>query len=179
MKYLLRYLLFIGISFSILASSLCQSEVQYTFLKECKETINNDNAAFSELSCPKIGDYKVSITEQSPQYFNIVLSKGDRNISSNFTAVTNENPVNAGKAIEWHITNNQPQYMIFRLSWGSTENPFKMKEHLVVNLVTEKDICVLATVDVKKNKKSNQKARDLISGKFKNSKSCPKSTLKL
>ncbi len=70
-------------------------------------------------------------------------------------------PVEAGKAIEQYFFNNKPKYMIFRLSWSSEDAPFNMREHLVVNLITNKNICALATVDVKNNKNANQKARDL------------------
>ncbi len=63
--------------------------------------------------------------------------------------------------------------MIFRLSWGTESEPFKMKQYLVLNLVTNKEICSLATVDVKTNKNANQKVRDLIKNKFLNTTSCP------
>ena len=179
MKKIPVYLLLTVIVTFMLLPSLSYSEVEYTFLKNCKEKVKNENAAFSEMTCPSISGYKVSITSQSPQYFNIILSKSGRSLISDFTLVSNDNPIEAGKAIEWHINNNTPEFMIFRLSWGSNNAPFKMKEHLVVNLVTDKKICVLATIDVKKNKNSNQKARDLISGKFKGMKSCPDSILEL
>lgn len=177
MKKIPLYLLLAGIIISVLAPALSYSDVQYTFLKDCKDIVNNDNAAFSELSCPSIAGYQVSVTEQSPQFFNIILSKAGQSITSDFTFVSKDNPIAAGKAIEWHVNNNAPEFMIFRLSWGSNNEPFKMNEHLVVNLVTDKNICVLATIDVKKNKKSNQKARDLVAGKFKNMKNCPRSVL--
>ncbi len=54
-------------------------------------------------------------------------------------------------AIEWHLVNNKPKYMIFRLSWGTENEPFKMRQYLVVNLMTDNDICPLATIDVKNN----------------------------
>ena len=179
MKKIPLYLLLIGIIISVLAPALSFSDVQHTFLKDCKDKVNNENAAFSEISCPTIADDQVSVTEQSPQYFNIMLSKSGQSLTSDFTLVSKDNPIEAGKDIEWHINNNIPEFMIFRLSWGSNNEPFKMKEHLVVNLVTDKNICVIATIDVKKNKKSNQKARDLISGKFKDMGSCPASVLAL
>jgi len=170
-----------------LSSTLCHSETpsdrttsakqieepQYTFIKDCKDKINNDNAAFTELSCFPLGKYKVDITAQSPQFYNIHLTKGAEKISTDFTVVTNDNPVEAGKAIEWHLHNNEPKYMIFRLSWGTDAEPFKMKQHLVLNLITSKEICSLATVDVKKNKNANQKVRELMLNKFSKITDCP------
>jgi len=173
------YFLLIGIIVSMLAPALSYSEVKYTFLKDCKDKVNNENAAFSEISCPTIAGYQVSITEQSPTFFNIILSKSGQSISSDFTIASKDNPIEAGKTIEWHINNNVLSFMIFRLSWGSNNEPFKMKEHLVVSLVTDKKICVVATIDVKKNNKSNQKARDLVAGKFSGLVSCPTSILEL
>jgi len=197
MKKQLRLILPAVIIAAALSSTLCHSQdtppdtagkteskvdlskPQYTFLKDCKDNTNHDNAAFTELSCNPLSEYKVNITEQSPQYFNIILSKDDYKVSSDFTTVSNENPVEAGKAIEWHLVNNIPKYMIFRISWGTTEEPFNMRQYLVVNLVTDKEICALATVDVKNNKNANQKARDLIATKFKQTTSCPATVVAL
>jgi len=196
MKNILRYFFLLAVTVSAFASISCHSEetssskaatskvteiteISYTFLKDCKDTVGNDNAAFTELSCPPVGDYKVNITAQSPQYFNIYLNKGDVKLSSDFTMVSHDNPIETGKAIEWHVVNQKPRYMIFRLSWGSEAEPFKMKEYLVVNLVTNTDICVLATVDVKNNKNANIKAQNLILEKFQLTDSCPKTILTL
>ena len=137
------------------------TESQYTFLKNGKDITNHDNAAFTKLSCSSINGQQVRISEQGLQFFNIHLSKGELNINTDFTLVSKDMPVEAGKAIEQYFFNNKPKYMIFRLSWSSEDAPFNMREHLVVNLITNKNICALATVDVKNNKNANQKARDL------------------
>ncbi|VAW64380.1 hypothetical protein MNBD_GAMMA08-2845 [hydrothermal vent metagenome] len=189
MNKLFRFIIPFATIVSVLFSTLCHSEIavspgvinkavsatepQYTFLKNCKDITNHDNAAFTKLSCPSINGYQVRISEQGPQFFNIHLSKGELNINTDFTLVSKDMPVEAGKAIEWHFFNNKPKYMIFRLSWGREDAPFNMREHLVVNLITNKNICALATVDVKNNKNANQKARDLIVNKFQKTSSCP------
>lgn len=192
MKSSIRILFPLIIVATIFSSTLCHSEItspiksqaaetttattsdiRYTFIKECNESVENDNAAYSQLDCPDLGEYKVSITRQDPQYFNIILKKGNQETSSDFTAVSNEKPIEAGKAIEWHIQNNTPTHMIFRLSWGSDEQPFKMREYLLVNLVTSTDICVLATIDIKNNRNANEKARGLILKEFKDTRTCP------
>lgn len=155
------------------ASANLKAEPLYTFIKDCKDTSNNVNAAFTELSCSQLGKYKVDISAQSPQFFNIHLTKGSEKISTDFTVVTKDNPVEAGKAIEWHLHNNEPTHMIFRLSWGTDVEPFNMRQYLVLNLVTSKDICVLATADVKNNKNANQKIRDLMLNEFSEITTCP------
>ena len=175
-----------------LSSTVCQSEtissakstavkkpdsttadIRYTFLKDCKETILNDNAAFSEQNCPDLAAFKVSITKQDPQFFNIILKHKTQESSSDFTVVSNKKPIKEGKAIEWHLQDNVPKYMIFRLSWGTDDQPFKMREYLVVNLVTANDICALATIDIKNNRDANEKARNLLLKEFKNTQACP------
>ena len=149
------------------------ANIRFTFLKDCKETIMNDNAAYSEQVCPDLGNYKVSISKQDPQFFNIILKQGAQTATSDFTVVSNEKPIKEGKAIEWHLQNNTPKYMIFRLSWGTDDEPFKMREYLVVNLVTTSEICALATIDIKNNRDANEKARNLLGKEFKNTQACP------
>ena len=55
--------------------SAVDEKTQYTHLKDCKELIENDNTAFSELLFPKIGTYDVLIKKQSPQYITISLNR--------------------------------------------------------------------------------------------------------
>lgn len=149
-----------------------ETGIKYTFIKDCKNKINNVNAAYSELSCPDVAGYHVEITEQEPQYFNVLLIKDGKKISSDFTSETNENPIETGKAIEWHLYDNKPKFMIFRLSWGTADNPFEMQQYLVLNLVTENEICVIDKVLVDNVKNANQAARDLISIKYKDISTC-------
>lgn len=150
---------------------------RYTFLKDCQDKASNDNAAFSEKKCPDLGEWRVDVTEQAPQYFTVHLSQGASRISSDFTSVTKGAPIEWGRALEWHFQNNKPQYLIFRLSWGTEAAPFRMREYLVLSLITDKRMCVLASVDVKNNENANQKIRDVISDKFSRIRVCPSSVL--
>ncbi len=149
------------------------AEIKFTFLKECKDKTGNADAAFSESACPDLAGYRVEISEQSPRYFNIHLIKNNKRISSDFTMVTGENPLEPGKAIEWHLYDNKPKFMVFRLSWGTEDQPFEMQARLVINLVTEDEICVIDQVEVARVKNANQVARDLISRKYKGLAGCP------
>lgn len=148
---------------------------QYTHLKDCKEQIENDNAAFSELLCPKIGSYSILIKKQSPQFITISLINAGRTLETNFNPVTKELPIEHGKSIEWHLENKEPKYMIFRLAWGTPSEPFVMAEHLVINLVSNDKICPLATINTRAVKKANQMARDLLASELSKVTSCPKS----
>ena len=157
--------------------SALDEKTQYTHLKDCKEQIENDNAAFSELLCPKIGSYDVFIKKQSPQFITIFLNTSDRSVATNFHPVTKELPIEHGKAIEWHLENKEPKYMIFRLAWGTASEPFAMTERLVINLVGNDKICPLATINTKAFKNANQMARDLLGSELSKINSCPKSIL--
>lgn len=167
--------------FALLISTSCVSDnqmhdeknIKYTFLKDCKDKVNNVNAAYSELVCPDVSGYQVEVSEQDPQYFNVLLIKDGKKISSDFTTVTHESPIEPGKAIEWHLYNNKPKFMIFRLSWGTEDNPFVMQQYLLISLVTDAQICVIDKVVVDKVKNANQVARDLIATKYQDMSACP------
>lgn len=154
--------------------SAVDEKTQYTHIKDCKEQIENDNAAFSELLCPKIGSYSIIIKKQSPQFITIFLKNADHTLATNFNPVTNELPIEHGKAIEWHLENREPKYMIFRLAWGTPSEPFVMTERLVINLITKDKICPLATINTKAIKNANQTARDLLGSELSKITSCPK-----
>ncbi len=187
MKSSIKNLLPIGITIVALSSTCYSSDNQestqlapiYTFIKDCKDTTDNDYAAFTELTCAPIKGFNIEITHQPPQFFNIHLIKDSTELSTDFIAVTNENPLEPGKAIEWHVENDQPRFMIFRLSWGTEESPLDMREYLVLNYVNKTDICSIATVNVKTNKNANQKVRDMMLEKFQEIKSCPETILKI
>lgn len=136
--------------------------IDYTHLKDCTETVTNENAAFSELHCKKIGSYSVSITQQSPTIFDIHLTHDNKVISTEFDQLTTELPLESGKTIEWHLVNGEPKFMIFRLKWGTEDAPFTMNEYLVASRIDKNGFCTLATIDVHENKDANQKARDTI-----------------
>jgi hypothetical protein len=87
--------------------------------------------------------------------------------------VTKGNPVEPGHAIEWYLYDNKPRFMIFRLSWGTEDKPFEMKQYLVINLVTENRICVIDKVAVDKVKDANEVARELIAEKYRGILTCP------
>ena len=189
MKNINKVFISLAIVATTLMTTLCYSEsgkapspatpdIRYTFLKDCHETVANENAAYSILACPDLAGFKVSITKQSPQYFNILLTTNNSEISSDFTAATNENPIKEGKAIEWHIVDKVPKFMVFRLSWGSDDKPNDMSEYLLVNLVSKDSICVLAAIDTKKNKNANEKAHSLILNEFKQTDTCQYKILK-
>ncbi len=152
---------------------LLLSNPHYTFIKDCKDTGAHENAAFTRLHCTSIGGYQVIITKQSPLYFNIFLIKDKIKVGTDFTIVSHERPIEVGKAIEWHFMNNKPKYMIVRLSWGPKSNPFEMRQYLIVNLISNNKICALATISVSNNKNANQKARNLIIGRFQKIVNCP------
>lgn len=151
-----------------------ESTIKYTMLNDCKDTVNNVNAAYVELSCPEIAGYQVKITAQDPLYFNIILSKNSKETSTDFTTVSNDNPIEPGKAIEWHLYNNEPKFMIFRLSVGTEEKPFDMHQYLLINMVTDDQICVIDKVDVESVKNANQVARDLVANKYRDLTTCPR-----
>lgn len=170
---------------SVLAASLvfltsCGSDaeqadmnISYTHLKDCTEQVDNVNAAFSVLKCPKVGDYQLSISQQSPVFFTVQLQKGKHVVTTDFESLSGELPLDPGKALEWHLKNAEPHLLVFRLGWGTEAEPFAFKQHLVINYVGKDSICPLATIDVKKNADANQKARDLVAGQFKNVNACP------
>ena len=150
---------------------------QYTYLKDCTETVANDNAAFSELRCPKIGGYDVSVRKQSPQFITISLGSAGKSLETNFNPITRHLPIEYGGAIEWRLVNDRPKYMVFRLAWGTPDAPFVMTERLVINLVASDRICPLAVVSTKAVKNANQVARDLIGGDLARLDSCPSTVL--
>ena len=149
------------------------ADIEYTFLKECKDIVNNADAAYGEFVCGDVAGYQVKVSEQNPIYFNVLLLKDNKKISSDFAVVTNDNPVEPGHAIEWHLYDNKPKFMIFRLSWGTKDKPFEMKQYLVVNLVTENRICVIDKVVVDEVNDANEVARELIAEKYRGILACP------
>jgi len=153
------------------------TSVVYTHLKDCKEQIENDNAAFSELLCPQIGNYKVKIQQQSPQYFTVTLSNKSSSASSELETYTLEAPMEPGKAIEWHLINNKPVFMVFRVNVQSDTG--NSNEMLTLNLVTDNRICALASVATKNTPNANAKVRDLIKTKFLNITECPTAILSI
>ena len=187
MRIITKITLPVAIAVTALSSIHCYSDDNqnpealspiYTFLKDCTATTNHDNAAFNELTCPSIKGYKIKITEHPPQFFNIHIKKGTTEAITDFIAVTNENPLKAGKAIEWHFEDDKPRFMIFRLSWGSEVSPFEMREHLVLNYIDKSDICSIATVEVNNNN-ANYKVRELMLKQFSEIKACPDTILKI
>lgn len=160
-------------------ASQTNKEIVYTPLQKCVETVENANAAFSELKCPDVGSYELTVTQQSPVYFTVHLQKQGRKLSTEFESITGELPLEPGKTLEWHLVNDEPQFLIFRLAWGTEAAPFKMSEHLVVSYVGQKEICALASIDAKKNRDANQKARDLVSETFSSVRSCPQKILQI
>lgn len=170
-------------AFMVMISSACDgqgnshSEVEnvqrehvYTRISECKEVVENSNAAFSELSCANVGGMALTISIQKPTYFIVNLGEA----SSEFEVLSGELPLEVGTAIEWPLVDGRPRYMIFRLKWGTEEDPFNIKERLVVSYVSKDRICPLATVDGSRAH-ANEKARALISEKFSSIKECPAS----
>jgi len=151
------------------------TSIVYTQIKDCTEQIENDNAAFSELLCPSIGNSKVEIKQQSPQYFIVTLKAGELSASSELEAYTQELPMEPGKAIEWHLIDNKPKFMVFRVK-VQTEND-AAKEMLTLNLVTQDRICPLVSVATKTTPQANEKIRDLIKTKFHETQECPATAL--
>lgn len=149
--------------------------IVYTQIKDCTEQIENDNAAFSELLCPSIGNVDVGIKQQSPQYFIVTLTAAGLSASSELEAYTLEAPMEPGKAIEWHLIDNKPKFMVFRVK-VQAEND-SVNEMLTLNLVTKDRICPLASVSTKTTPQANEKIRDLIKTKFHSTQECPATAL--
>lgn len=156
-------------------ATIQNTTIVYTQIKDCTEQIENDNAAFSELLCPPIGKHKVEIKQQSPQYFIVTLTTAELSASSELETYTLETPMEPGRAIEWHLIDNKPKFMVFRLK-AQTEKG-DVNEILTLNLVTDNRICALASIATKKTPNANEKIRDLIKTKFNEAKECPTSTL--
>ena len=158
----------------------CQSQaatISYSTISECKEQVDNDNAAFSELHCKPVGTYQLDIKQQSPQYFTITLSTDGKSASSELESITQELPMEPGKVIEWHSNGKQPKFMVFRLK-AEVEGS-AMAEYLTLSLVTPTRICPLASIATAKNPNANQKARDLIAEKFSAVSDCPAEIIRL
>lgn len=151
------------------------TSIVYTQIKDCKEQVENDNAAFSELLCPSIGDYKVTIKQQSPQYFIVTLATAELSASSELETYTLEAPMEPGKAIEWHLLDKKPKFMVFRVKVQKDNND--VNELLTLNLVTKDRICPLASVATKTTPQANEKVRELIKTKFLETQECPTTAL--
>ncbi|WP_308364838.1 MULTISPECIES: hypothetical protein [unclassified Microbulbifer] len=184
MKILLKTLLVL-VSFT---SAACNSEADnrtpkdtlqtsYTRIDSCKETVQNDNAAFSILDCGKVGEHDLHITVQSPTIFTVRLKKDSAEAMSEFEELSGDLPLETGPVLEWYSDNHQPRFMVFRVSWGTDDEPFQMDERLVISYITKDRICPLATVQVKSNKNANEKTRELIYDKFLSTTECPKTVL--
>ena len=152
---------------------LVNDSVVYTKISDCVEQVKNDNAAFSHLKCKGVGTHALNITVQEPVYFTLGLKKGTVEALSEFEEISGELPLETGPVIEWHLRGDNPRFMIYRVSWG-TDDPFTMKEYLVLSYVAGTRICPLAKVDMTENKHANEKVRELLNSKFLSVKSCPK-----
>lgn len=148
-------------------------QIVYTKIADCKETVENENAAFSVLDCGKIGAGAVSISQQSPIYFTVQLESAGKKLVTDFESLSGELPLDPGKTLEWHLYEGKPRFLIFRLGWGSAQEPHVFRQHLVLNYVAGDEICPIATVDVKNNPDANQKVRDLLAKKYLSLKGCP------
>jgi hypothetical protein len=153
------------------------TSIVYTQIKDCTEQIENNNAAFSELLCPSIGRTKVEIKQQSPQYFIVTLTTEDLSVSSELEAYTLEAAMEPGKAIEWHLIDSKPKFMVFRVKIQKEND--EVNEMLTLNLVTKDRICPLASVATKTTPQANEKTRDLIKTKFHEVQECPAAALTL
>lgn len=153
-----------------------EKSIQYTHIKDCKEKTDNDNAAFSELLCRKIGSYDVAIKSVGVEFMTIILQRNGKSLATDSDDLTKDLPFTPGqmKVIEWHLENNEPKYLIFRLAWGTASEPFVMTERLVLNLVSNDRICPLATIKTRSVKNANQMARDLLASELSKVTSCPK-----
>lgn len=153
-----------------------EKPVQYSYIKDCKEKIDNNNAAFSELLCAKIGSYDVIIKSVGIEFMSIILQGNGKSLATDSDDLTKDLPFTPGrmKVIEWHLENNEPKYMIFRLAWGTPSEPFVVTERLVINLVGSDRICPLAIINTKAAKNANQMARDLLAAELSKVTSCPK-----
>lgn len=153
-----------------------EKSIQYTTIKDCKEKVDNDNAAFSELLCSRIGSYEVTIKSVGVEFMSIILQGNGKSLATDSDELTKDLPFTPGrmKVIEWHLENNEPKYMIFRLAWGTPSEPFVVTERLVIHLVSSDKICPLATINTKAAKNANQIARDLLASELSKITSCPK-----
>lgn len=167
------------LSLSCSAKDNFDSNIHYTKLNSCKESIENENAAASLLKCDSIGGYELSITIQDPVFFTMTLSRGNKSKMTEFEELSRELPLETGRAVEWHVVNGEPQFMIFRVSWGTEEAPFDMTERLVLNYVADDRICPVATVNTKKHKNANEKIRQALAQDFMSIKVCPDLVLEI
>ena len=149
-------------------------KISYTHLKECSETISNENAAYSNLKCPNVGPYNLTIGIQQPLYFTINLKHEGKSLNSEFEILSNEHPLETKSVIEWHLIDGQPRFMIFRLGWETEDQPFKSIERLIASYVTDQQICPLATFDTQKNKNADSMARQFIESNLTTIKTGPK-----
>jgi len=173
-----QYVLFAAACWLSLHASQSSAEssaplIVYTKIADCKETVENENAAFSVLDCGKVGASSVTISQQSPIYFTVQLESGVKKRMTDFESLSGELPLEPGAALEWHLYDGAPRFLIFRLGWGTEQDPHAFRQRLVLNYVADDAICPVATVDVKNNPDANQKARDLLVEKYSSLKMCP------
>lgn len=155
----------------LLTAATSPTSIQYSKLADCTEQQSNDNAAVSELSCQPVGRYPLHIRQQSPQYFSIELTANGQRLRSELEAFSQELPMEPGKTLEWHLNQQQPKFLIFRLK--VQHSPQRLTEYLTLNLVTDSRICPLARIETAKNRQANQLARDLLSTQFAQVTACP------
>jgi len=155
-------------------TTACKSKegILYTRISECIDNIENKNAAFSNLKCNKIGSYELNITVQEPVYFTVELKKSTLEVRSEFEELSGELPLETGPKIEWHLSNGEPRFMVYSVSWGTEEAPFTMTEYLTINYVAHDRICPIAKVNMKDQEKANEKVRELIGNRFSSLKAC-------
>ena len=154
-------------------SNASPTSITYTKIGACVEQVENDNAAFSRLQCPSVAGFALNITQQSPQYFTVLLNNNGAVAASELATYSHELPMEPGQAIEWHVVDGVPRFMVFRLHVQSAEAENKPQEILTLNLVQKDRICPLASIDVKKTPKANEAIRALIASKYKDVKDCP------
>lgn len=186
MKIVLKTLIVVAGCTSVACNSETDDRAQgttlqtsYTRIDSCKETVESENAAFSILDCGKVGERDLHITVQSPTVFTVRLKYDGTEAMSEFEELSGDLPLETGPTLEWYSDNSQLRFMVFRVSWGTEDEPFQMNERLVISYVAEDRICPLATVGVKSNRNANEKARELIYDKLLSTSECPKDVLSI
>ena len=84
-------------------SNASPTSITYTTIGACVEQVENDNAAFSRLQCPSVAGFALNITQQSPQYFTVLLNNNGAVAASELATYSHELPMEPGQAIEWHV----------------------------------------------------------------------------
>jgi hypothetical protein len=108
---------------------------------QCQETSNGGDLASRELACGYLGHWQVLLVEQSPQLFEVILARGDRRLSSDFSALSADLPVQPGAQLEWHLLDGRPQALVVELAWGTPQEPWQLQPRILVNRVDADAIC--------------------------------------